>query len=148
MVSLYMTSNFSVLKVTLHPTLHQILMPIRDAIVIPGMICPVNIVGRPGMVMSQMRVKTTLLPLSKVMVIGWSARCKFLTGVPFIINIEVTPLSKMACVAVIVLGLAHSKHCNGVEQFDAMTIALSSLSDSIAAKGSKWSYSTGYNEVC
>jgi hypothetical protein len=137
MVSLYMTSNFSVLKVTLHPALHRILMPIRDAIVIPGMICPINIVGRPGMVMSQMWVKTTLLPLSKVMVIGWSARRKLLTGVPFIINIEVTPLSKMACVAVIVLGLAHSKHCNGVEQFDAMTIALLSLIDGSADKGSK-----------
>ncbi len=45
-------------------------MPIRDAIVIPGMICPVNIVGRPGMVMSQMWVETILLPSGKVMVIG------------------------------------------------------------------------------
>jgi hypothetical protein len=137
MVSVYMTSNFSVLKVTLHPALHRILMPIRDAIVIPGMICPVNIVERPGMVMSHMWVETTLLPLSKVMVIGWSARHKLLTGVPFIINIEVTPLSKMARVVVIVLELAHSKHRNGVEQFDAMTVALLSLIDGSADKESK-----------
>jgi hypothetical protein len=148
MVSFYMTSHFLSSKVTLHPALHRILMPIRDAIVIPGTICPVNIVGRPGMVMSQMWVKTTLLPSGKVVVIRWSAQGKFLTGVPFIMNIEVAPVSTMACVTVIVIALAHSKHCNGVEQFDAMTIALSSLSDSIAAKGSKWSYSTGYNEVC
>ncbi len=55
---------------TLDPALHSILMPIRDAIVIPGMICPINIVGRPGMVMSQMWVETILLPSGKVMVIG------------------------------------------------------------------------------
>jgi hypothetical protein len=54
MVFLYMTSHFSLSKVTLHPALHKILMPVRDAIVIPGTICPINIVGRPGMVMSQM----------------------------------------------------------------------------------------------
>jgi hypothetical protein len=90
-------------------------MPIRDAIVIPGTICPINIVGKPGMVMSQMWVKTTLLLLGKVIVIGWSARQKFLTGVPFIMKIEVTPVSTMACVAAIVIAFAHSKHCNGVE---------------------------------
>ncbi len=103
-----MTSHFLSSKVTLHPALHRILMPIRDAIVIPGMICPVNIVGRPGMVMSQMWVETTLLPLGKVMMIGWSARCKFLTGVPFIMMIEVAPMSAMACVTAIVIVLAHS----------------------------------------
>ncbi len=70
MVFLYTSSHFLSLKVTLHPTLHRILMPITDAIVIPGTICPINIVGRPGMVMSQMWVKTTLLPLGKMMVIG------------------------------------------------------------------------------
>ncbi len=52
MVSLYMTSNFLLSKGTLHPVLHRILMSIRDVIVIPGMICLINIVGRPGMVIS------------------------------------------------------------------------------------------------
>jgi hypothetical protein len=61
----------------------------------------------------------------------------FLMGVPFIMNIEVAPVSVMAC--------AHSKHCNGVEQFDAMTIASSSLIDRSAAKRSKWLYSMGYD---
>jgi hypothetical protein len=122
-------------------------MLIRGAIVIPGTICPINIVGRPGMVMSQMWVKTTLLPSGKVMLIGWSTRCKFLTGVPFIMNIEVAPVSMLACVAAIVIALAHSKCCNGEEQYDAMTVALLSLIDSCAAKGSKRSYSMGYDEV-
>jgi hypothetical protein len=35
MVFLFMTSQFSSLRVTLHPALHRILMPVRDAIVIP-----------------------------------------------------------------------------------------------------------------
>ena len=148
MVFLYMTSHFLLSKVTLHPALHRILMPIRDAIVIPGTICPINTMGRPGMVMSQMWVKTTLLPPGKVMVIGWSASCKFLMGVPFIMKIEIAPVSVMACVTTIVIALAHSKCCNGVEQFDAMTVALLSLIDSSAAKGSKQLYSVGYDEVC
>jgi hypothetical protein len=110
MVSLYTTSHFSSSKVSLHPTLHRILMPIRDAIVIPGTICPLNIVRRPGMVMSQMWVEATLLPPGKVMVIGWSAGRKFLKSVPFIMNIEVALMSAMACFAVIVIALVHSKH--------------------------------------
>jgi hypothetical protein len=100
------------------------------------------------MVMSQMWVKTTLLLLGKVMVIGWSAISKFLMGVPFIMKIEVTPVSAMACVTAIVIAFAHSKRCNCVEQFDAMTVALSSSIDSSAAKGSKRSFSEGYDEVC
>ncbi len=91
--------------------------------------------------MSQMWVK-------KVMVIRWSARRKFFMGVPFIMNIEVAPMSAMACVAAIVIVLAHSKNCNGVKQFDAMTVALLSLIDSSAAKGSKRLYSVGYDDVC
>ncbi len=52
------------------------------------------------------------------------------------------------CVSAIVIALVLSKCCNGVEQFNAMTVALLSLIDSIAAKGSKWLYSLGYDEVC
>ncbi len=54
----------------------------------------------------------------------------------------------MACVVAIVIALVHSKYCKVVEQFDAMTVALLSLIDNSAAKGSKWSYSVGYDEVC
>ncbi len=68
-----MTLHFSSPKVTLHPALHRMLMPIRDAIVVPGMMCPINIVGRLAMMMSQMWVETTFLPLGEVMAIGWSA---------------------------------------------------------------------------
>jgi hypothetical protein len=55
-------------------------MSIKDAIVMPGMISPVNIVGRPGMMMLQMWVDEALLPSGKLMVIGWSAQHRFLTA--------------------------------------------------------------------
>jgi hypothetical protein len=67
------------------------------------------------MMMSQMWVKTTLLPLGKVMVIGWSAQRRFLMGIPFMMKIEVSPVSAMACTVAIVIALVHSKHCNVVE---------------------------------
>ncbi len=35
-------------------------------------------------------------------------------------KIKVAPVSAMACIVAIVIALAHSKHCNVVEQFDAM----------------------------
>ncbi len=98
--------------------------------------------------MSQMWVETTFLPSGKVMVIGWSAQRRFVMGVPFMMKIEVAPVSAMACDVAIVIALAHSKRCNVVEQFDAMTVALSSLIYNSAAKGSKRSYSVGYDEVC
>jgi hypothetical protein len=58
-------------------------------------------------------------------------------------KIEVAPVSMMACVAAIVIAFAHSALYNGVEQFNAMTVALSSLVDGSTAKESKWSYSVG-----
>ncbi len=82
------------------------------------------------------------------MVIGWSAQRRFLMGVPLMMKIEVAPVSAMACLVVIVIALVHSKHCNVMEQYDAMTVALLSLIDNSAAKGSKRSYSVGYNKVC
>jgi hypothetical protein len=41
-------------------------MPTRDAIVIPGTICPVNIVGRLDMMMLPMRVDETVLLSGKL----------------------------------------------------------------------------------
>jgi hypothetical protein len=60
----------------------------------------------------------------------------------------VAPVSAMACGTAIVITFVHSKHCNDVEQFDAMTVAVSSLIDSSVAKGSKQLFSVGYDKVC
>ena len=59
---LYITSRFDLVNTTVHPALHRTRMPINDAIVNLGTMCPVKIVGRPGIVMSHMCVDFTLLP--------------------------------------------------------------------------------------
>ncbi len=49
-------------KTTVHPALHKGQIPMRDAIAKDGTMCPVSIVGSPGMLMSQMCVDDTLFP--------------------------------------------------------------------------------------
>jgi hypothetical protein len=83
-------------------------MPMRDDIVIPGIMCPVNTGGRPGILMLQTCVDVTLLPSGRLIVIGFFVLRRFLTGVPFIMNIEVAPVSAMACVGAIAIVFAHS----------------------------------------
>jgi hypothetical protein len=95
--------------------------------VVPGTMCPVNTVGRPCIVMSQMCVDVTLLPSGKLIVIGLSDLRRLLTGVPFIMKINVAPVSAIACDLAIAIALTHSNHLYFVMQFDAMTIS-SSLS--------------------
>ncbi len=45
-------------------------MPMRDAIVMPGTMWPVNDVGSPGMLMSHMCIDETLVPPDKLTVMG------------------------------------------------------------------------------
>jgi hypothetical protein len=94
--SLYITSHFNLVNTTGHPASHSTRMPINDAIVNFGTMCPVKIVGRPGIVMSHMCVDFTLLPSGKVIVNGCNEGCKLLTGVPSMINMEVAPVSAIA----------------------------------------------------
>ncbi len=44
----------------------------------PGTIWPVNVVGSPGILMSQMCIDETLLPSDNLTVMGLSVRCRFL----------------------------------------------------------------------
>ena len=73
----------------------------------PGIMYPVNTVGRPGIFMSQMCVDDTLLPSGKLIVIGLFVVQRFLTGVPFMMNIEVAPVSAIVCVGAIVIAFTH-----------------------------------------
>ncbi len=91
--SLYITSNFNLVNTTEHLALHSTLMPINDAIINLGTMCPVRIVGRPGTVMLHMCVDFTLLPSGKLIVNGCDEGRKLLTGVPSMINMEVAPVS-------------------------------------------------------
>jgi hypothetical protein len=53
-------------------------------------------------------VDITLLPSGKLIVIGLFVVRRFLTGMPFMMNIEVAPVSAIACVGAIVIAFAHS----------------------------------------
>jgi hypothetical protein len=129
----------------LHPALHNIRIPISDAIVIPGTMCPVNTVGRPGIFMSQMCVDVTLLPSGKLIVMGLLDFRRFLTGVPFMMKIEVAPVSAIACVVANVIAFARSNCLYFVLQLDV--IIVTSSSSCCGANAANWLVDwVGYNE--
>ena len=71
-------------------------MPKSDAVVMSGMICPVSIVGSPGITMSHMCVDLILQPSGSLTVMGFMALCLFWHGAPFVKKKEVAPMSAMA----------------------------------------------------
>ena len=106
-VLLYITSHFALVNTMVHPASHSTRMPINDAIVNLGTMCPVKITGRPGIVMSHMCVNFTLLPSGKLIVNGCDEGCKSLTGVPSMINMEVAPVSAIAWFILIAIALRY-----------------------------------------
>jgi len=95
--------------------------------------------------MSQMCVDVTLLPSGKLIVIGLSDLRRFLTGVRFIMKIDVAPVSAIACDLTIVIAFAHSNFLYFVLQLDVIIVALSSPCGVNAAI---WLVDwVGYNEV-
>ncbi len=62
---LNITSHFLLSNITLHPALQRGLMPMSDAIVNGGTMCPVNVVGRPGILISHTCVDWIFLPSGK-----------------------------------------------------------------------------------
>ena len=74
-------------------------MPISEAIDKLETICPVRIIGRPGMLMLHMCMECTLLPLGRLMVRGSSAGRMLDMGVPTITKMDVAPMLAMACVS-------------------------------------------------
>jgi len=95
---LYITSQYFLVNVTVHPTAHNSLIPISEAIDSFGTMCPVNFLGRPGMTMSHMCVDLTFVPSGKFIESGFVATLLLSTGVPSIMNIAVAPVSAIACV--------------------------------------------------
>ena len=81
---------------TVHPALQRGQMPMRDAIVNDGTMCPVKTVGRPGMWMSHMCVEYIFLPSGKLIVRGVRVTCLLSTGAPSMMKIDVAPVSAMA----------------------------------------------------
>jgi hypothetical protein len=70
---------------------------------------------------------------------------RFSTGVPFIMNIEVAPVSAMACIGAIVIVFAHSTLLYFVLQLDVIIVASSS---SCGVNAASWLlyFWVGYNE--
>jgi len=91
-----------------------------------------------------MCVDVTLLPSGKLIVIGLSDLRIFLTGVPFIMKIDVAPVSAIAFVLAIVIAFAHSIFVYFVLQLDVIIVASSS---SCGANAAIWLVDwVGYNE--
>ncbi len=91
----------------MHPASHSTRMPINDAIVNLGTMCPVKITGRPGIVMLHMCVDFTLLPSGKLIVNGCDKGHKLLTGVLSMIKMDVAPVSAIAWFVLIVIALRY-----------------------------------------
>ncbi len=67
-----------------------------------GTMCPVSVVGRPGMLISQICVGLICLPSSRLIVSGFVAGLLFFTSTPSMTNIEVAPVFAIACEVAIV----------------------------------------------
>jgi len=90
------TSHFLSSKITLHPALHSGRIPMSDATVSDGTICPVKMVGKPGIVMSHMCDDFTCFPSGRLIVRGDVATRLLTTSMPSIMNMDVAPVSAMA----------------------------------------------------
>jgi hypothetical protein len=82
-------------------------MPIKDAIDILGTMCPVKATGRPGIVMLQRCVDSTWLLSGKFIVNCFVAGRMFLMGVPSKMNMDVAPVSAIACDVAIIIALRY-----------------------------------------
>ena len=90
---------------TLHPALQRTLIPRSDAIVISGTMWPVYLMGKPGIVTTQMCVDCTFVPSGRLIDMGFVARHFFCTLVSFITNMDVAPVSAIAWVGSMYMAL-------------------------------------------
>ena len=74
--------------------------------VISGTMWPVNVTGKPGIVMSQMCVDFTFVPSGRLLDMGFVARSLFCTLVIFITKTVVAPVSAMTWAGSIDMALA------------------------------------------
>ncbi len=93
---LNITLHFLLSKIILHPALHSGLIPMREAMLSEGAICPISTAGRPGIWMSHTCVDWICLPLGKLIVRGFVAGCLLTTSAPSMIKMEVAPMLAMA----------------------------------------------------
>jgi hypothetical protein len=100
---LYTTSHFSLSKMTVQLTLHSGRMPISEAIFRSGMMCPVRVIGKPGIFMLHTCVDLIFLPSKRLTVSGFVAICLFSTSTPSMTKMDVAPVSATARFVVMVI---------------------------------------------
>ena len=121
-------------------------IPISNVTFNDATICPISIVARPGILMSQTCVDTTCLPSGKLIVSGSFAMRLLSISAPSMIKMEVAPVSAIAwCVVIVIafkycgMGLPNNIHAAmaivgcallathlGAETLDVTTVASSS----------------------
>jgi hypothetical protein len=104
---LYMTSHFSLSKMTLQPTLHSGQIPISKAIFRSRMMCPMSVMGNPGICMLHTCVDLIFLPSGRLTVRGFVANCLFSTSTPSITKMDVAPISATARFVAMVIALRY-----------------------------------------
>jgi len=78
-----------------HPASHNTRIPISDAMVRLGTMCPVRMVGNPGIAMSQQCVDLTLAPSGRFIDSGFVAIRLLFTGIPSMMKMAVAPVSRI-----------------------------------------------------
>ena len=72
-----------------------------------GTMCPVNVVGSPGISMSHMCVDLICLPSGRLIISGFIAGRLFFTSAPSITKIDVAPVSAIASDVAIVIAFRY-----------------------------------------
>ena len=111
---LYITSHFLFVKSTLHPCLHSTRMPISEAIVRCGTMCPVRIAGNPGMMTSHSCVEVILRPSGRLILIGFVVMRLFWTLSVSMTKMDVPPVSAMAWLNAMIEGVTFSYAASAV----------------------------------
>ncbi len=93
---LYMTSHFSLSKMTLQPILYSGGMPISNAKFRSRMMHPVRVIANPGIFMSHTCVDLIFLPSGRLTVSSFVANRLLSMSTPSIIKMDVAPVSATA----------------------------------------------------
>ncbi len=111
---LYLTTHFLLSNFTVHPTSVSTRIPKREAIDNSGTMCPMSVVGRPGIMMSHMCVDITRCPLANATLSGHIV-CRLLwTGMLSMTKIWVALESAIASFdAIVIAAYAHFDVCTG-----------------------------------
>ena len=108
---LYLTTHFSMSNLTVHPASVTTRILNREAMDNSGTMCPMSVVGRPGIIMSHMCVDMTCRPSANATFNGHIVFRLLWTGIPSMTKIWVAPESVIASLDAIVIA-AYARGAN------------------------------------